>query len=207
MIERINILYGFLKNGECVKVKEMIDDIYSKLSIKSYAESYTIVLFVEAVRKMNREIRGFFYDEIELIQKMTDSAPSVVAEEVTRDICARLKTSRVHSDEAMLKKAVGFIEKNYGDPQLSAAMVADITGIPQPRLTELFNKGCGIGIGGYINRFRVNITMPLLLDEDFTVNEIAEKAGFGTVQAYMRAFKKMYRVTPGRYREMMTSRD
>ena len=49
MIERINILYGFLKNRECIKAKEMIDYIYGKLSIKSYAESYTIVLFVETL--------------------------------------------------------------------------------------------------------------------------------------------------------------
>lgn len=67
----------------------------------------------------------------------------------------------------------------------------------------MFKKGCGIGIGEYINRYRVNVTMPLLLDEDMTINEIAEKAGFGTVQAYMRAFKKIYHITPGRYREMM----
>ncbi len=203
MIERINILYGFLKNRECIKAKEMIDYIYGKLSIKSYAESYTIVLFAETVRKMNREIPGFFYDEIELIQKMTDSAPSIVADQIIREICTGVKTSRVHSDEAMLKKAVGFIEKNYSDIQMSASMVSDITGVLQPRLTEVFKKGCGVGIGEYINRYRVNVTMPLLLDEDMTINEIAEKAGFGTVQAYMRAFKKIYHITPGRYREMM----
>lgn len=181
----------------------MIDYIYVKLSIKSYAESYTIVLFAETVRKMNREIPGFFYDEIELIQKMTDSAPSIVADRIIREICTGVKTSRVHSDEAMLKKAVGFIEKNYSDIQMSASMVSDITGVLQPRLTEVFKKGCGVGIGEYINRYRVNVTMPLLLDEDMTINEIAEKAGFGTVQAYMRAFKKIYHITPGRYREMM----
>lgn len=205
MIERINILYGFLKNGECIKAKMMIDDIYDKLSVKSYAESYITVLFVETLRKMNKELRGFFYDELDLISEMTESAPSMVAERIIRRICAHVKDSRLQSDEIMLKKAVEFIERNYGDFQLSAAMVADITGIAQPRLTELFKKGCGVGIGEYINRFRVNVSMESLLAGNMTVNDIAEKIGFGTVQAYMRAFKKIYRVSPGRYREMMQS--
>ncbi len=81
--------------------------------------------------------------------------------------------------------------------------VADLAGklnLSESRLRAVFKEAAGIPLGSYIQNYRLNRAMSLLRTTDFSIADIAEKAGFGSPQAFCRTFKQETQHTPRSYR-------
>jgi transcriptional regulator GlxA family with amidase domain len=97
--------------------------------------------------------------------------------------------------------------------QLIADIVADASGdLSVPRLAEraamsertfsrVFRKETGLGPASFVEMARVDRAKALLETSDWPLARVAERAGFGSVEALHRAFNKRVGATPGEYRE------
>lgn len=94
-----------------------------------------------------------------------------------------------------------YIERHYQDPNLSLDEIAVAVGLSPSYLSTLFSEILGLRLFEYINRFRLNRSMSVLLNTDKTINEIADDFGFSSARSYIRNFKKYYNTTPGQYRK------
>lgn len=66
---------------------------------------------------------------------------------------------------------------------------------------RLYTKG---SFTDYINRLRLEYALELLTDEqNYTIEAVAEKAGFGTVRSFYRIFKEKYSVSPATYKSFL----
>lgn len=72
-------------------------------------------------------------------------------------------------------------------------------------LTSQFRKETGVTIGEYIRKRRLAVSAFLLLHTDSTILDISFECQFQSQEAFTRAFKKVYSITPGKYRNMMRS--
>jgi len=72
-------------------------------------------------------------------------------------------------------------------------------------LTRQFKKETGLTIGEYIRKRRLAISAFLLLHTDYTILDISFECQFQSQEAFTRAFKELYRMPPGKYRNMMRS--
>lgn len=76
------------------------------------------------------------------------------------------------------------------------------TGINVPTLSALINKEYGMNFNDYINRFRVRYFKELVQDSRFhqwTLEAIANKAGFNSRTTFIRAFTKFAECSPSEY--------
>ncbi|WP_319479921.1 helix-turn-helix domain-containing protein [uncultured Draconibacterium sp.] len=71
-------------------------------------------------------------------------------------------------------------------------------------ISRLINDEFEMNFNEFVNKYRVEEAKRLLLSREnnkFTMEYIAQQAGFGSVASFSRAFKEIEGTTPGKYRE------
>ena len=94
-----------------------------------------------------------------------------------------------------------YIEQNYSNPDLSLEEIAENLKIAPNYLSTIFSKNLGIKLFEYVNEYRLDKSINLLLHTDKTINDISAECGFGSSRNYIRIFKKYKGNTPGAYRK------
>ena len=94
-----------------------------------------------------------------------------------------------------------YIDANYSNPDLSLEEIAENLKIAPNYLSTIFSKNLGIKLFEYVNEYRLEKSIELLLHTDKTVNDISTECGFGSSRNYIRIFKKYKDNTPGAYRK------
>lgn len=97
-----------------------------------------------------------------------------------------------------LERAVSVIEDDLGS--VGAQEAAQKTGYSYYHLTRLFSNMLGEPMGSYIKKRRLADGAHKLLYTDKRVIDIAVENGFGSSEAFSRAFKAVYCVSPAQYR-------
>ncbi len=96
-------------------------------------------------------------------------------------------------------------EKPYIDPELSLNKLADSLKVNNKYLSALLNTGIGKNFYDFINCYRIEEVKNLLKNDEnknYTIEAIANKAGFKSKSSFNSAFKRHTKMTP---REFMKS--
>jgi len=84
---------------------------------------------------------------------------------------------------------------------LSVPQLAERAAMSERTFSRVFQKETGMGPASFVELARVDRAKALLETSDWTLARVAERAGFGSVEALHRAFNKRVGATPGEYRE------
>ncbi|MNI90133.1 Arabinose operon regulatory protein [compost metagenome] len=68
-------------------------------------------------------------------------------------------------------------------------------------LSKLFKDHTGEGLLDALNKRRIARAKELMADKRLTVGEVAESIGFNDVGTFIRIFKRIEGITPGKYKE------
>ncbi len=90
-----------------------------------------------------------------------------------------------------------------GEPRgdLSLPRLASRSVMSERTFSRVFKKETGVSPGAFVEAARVDRAKALLESSDWTLDRVAERAGFGNVSGLHRAFQKRLGVTPGEYRD------
>jgi transcriptional regulator GlxA family with amidase domain len=83
---------------------------------------------------------------------------------------------------------------------LSVPELAARAAMSERTFSRVFQKETGVGPAAFVEMARVNRAKALLETSDWPLARVAERAGFGSVEALHRAFNKRVGATPGEYR-------
>ena len=95
-------------------------------------------------------------------------------------------------------------DKQYLDPDLSAAALAESLGISRKHLSQVINQQFHLNFKNFVNRYRVEEAKKRLLDpkeQDFVLLKIALDVGFNSKSVFNEAFKKFTGMSPSEYRK------
>jgi AraC-like DNA-binding protein len=112
------------------------------------------------------------------------------------------------SGDAMLDKALAFIDRNLASPDLSPALLAENIPLSRSSLYRLFEP-LG-GVSNAILQRRLERAMKALLSgsaEKAPLRSIARNVGFDSEAQLSRAFRGRFGVTPHRFYEMVRRKD
>lgn len=112
------------------------------------------------------------------------------------------RESRRERREAAHSDILDYVEARLFDPNLNVSSVADHFGMSTDGISRLFRRQAGAGLLHHISVRRVECAIERMRCPGMTVKRIAESCGFGTPDTFIRVFKKIKGVTPGRYMEM-----
>lgn len=100
-----------------------------------------------------------------------------------------------------VQRAVDYIETRLDD-ELPLAAVAREAGISQWHFQRIFKSLAGETLKTYIRSRRLAIALDRLLETRLRVLDIALLAGFESQEAFARAFKQAFGLTPQEYRRL-----
>lgn len=134
---------------------------------------------------------------VTMIQQLCQSGPEL-------PIAYQQLTQMLHEELSMpddIIQAKKYIEKFYGDEELSLQNVADHLHISSQHLSRMFSQVLGVTFSEYVTKVRICHAMDMLEDGTLKMYQIAEKAGYSSQHYFSSAFKKIVGVSPLEYRK------
>ena len=118
---------------------------------------------------------------------------------ILRNVVPLLKSKPTVYD-SRITSAIEYIEQNYQMP-LTVDELASHSNMSASRFFPCFKKEVGMTPFEYINRYRVNRAILLLIsDSRLSVEDISERTGFESSSYFRRVFKKTTGMSPREYR-------
>lgn len=111
-----------------------------------------------------------------------------------------LKKSIFTLGNATMEKITEWIDDNLSS-KISYETICEKFYISQSTLYYLFNKNYNCTVHQYINNRRLEKARQLLADSNKSVSDIAFGVGFFSQNYFTRLFKKVYGVSPAKYRK------
>ncbi|TPE51712.1 GlxA family transcriptional regulator [Amaricoccus solimangrovi] len=111
---------------------------------------------------------------------------------------------RLRDREPRVAAAIRAME-NHLDQPLPITAIARHAGVSSRRLETLFRTAVGASPGAYYLALRLKAARRLVLDTRLPMAEIAERAGFSSIAALSRAFRREYGLPPSAARRASQS--
>ena len=97
---------------------------------------------------------------------------------------------------------LAYVQANYRDPSLTAALVAERFGMSRTAVSRAFAQACPDGgFLGYLHGLRLDKAEELLRTTQLPIPDIASSVGYGSALTMTRAFKRYRNTTPGAFRK------
>ncbi|MCK9478659.1 MAG: helix-turn-helix transcriptional regulator [Firmicutes bacterium] len=116
---------------------------------------------------------------------------------ITAQLCEKIKFAQTHRFKDIV---ISIIEKQYHNPNLGVAMIADILGVHRSYLSTVFKSESGMGLLEYINKYRIEKSKDIMCDLSKNLNSVALAVGYLDNRTLIRIFKKYEGITPTQYR-------
>jgi signal transduction histidine kinase/ligand-binding sensor domain-containing protein/AraC-like DNA-binding protein/ActR/RegA family two-component response regulator len=106
-----------------------------------------------------------------------------------------------NADELFMTKLNTLITDNLEDEHLDVDFLTDKMAMSRATLYGKLKSIADIGVNDYINKFRLDKAVYLLVNSDKNINEIADVTGFSNQRYFSTVFKQFYHATPTLYRK------
>ncbi len=91
-----------------------------------------------------------------------------------------------------------YIEKNYMQP-ITMTTVADLLVLHENYISRIYKQVRGLTVVEHLRNVRIRHAKALLAQNKFTVAQVSKMVGFQNVKYFIAVFKKLERVSPGKY--------
>ena len=105
---------------------------------------------------------------------------------------------------ARLREIIKYLNDNY-NKGITLKELSNVFDLTVPYISSFFDKYFGNNFQDYYDELRISKSIPTLLENKLTLDDMAIKFGFTDARGYVRAFKKIYNTTPTEYRKGTTS--
>jgi AraC family transcriptional regulator len=112
-------------------------------------------------------------------------------------------TEEIH--RGYISEAVEYINKNYSK-DISLNEITKKAYLSKFHFSRIFKKYTSYSPYQYLTMVRLNHCQQLLLDNHYSISEVADRCGFKRLDYFSAMFKKKFKYSPSVYREMYATR-
>lgn len=100
----------------------------------------------------------------------------------------------------IIHKAIQYIQSNYSQ-KITLVNVAQSVFLSPAYFSKIFKEEMGCSFREYLNSYRIEKSMVMLVNENIKASTIAYAVGFDDQSYFTKVFKKIVGITPNQYRE------
>ncbi|WP_422656878.1 helix-turn-helix domain-containing protein [Paenibacillus sp. EC2-1] len=205
-------LVNHVKSGDTENVGKLLDKIYA-MNFSSVGLTpelgrclfFNIIsTFLKIMNLTNTDherLLGPSFDPVKHIFSCTTADQMHAETKRLYDQLTRLfRTEHSNHSKQLSEDIMVFIDHHLTDPGLGLTMIADHFGMTPQYISSFFKKINNFNITDHITRERINTAKRLMKSSDMTNAQLAQMVGYTNDVVFIRAFKKLEGVTPGKYR-------
>lgn len=117
-------------------------------------------------------------------------------------LCMAAESKKRSHNTGLRDRIFDYVRRRFCDPTLSVAGIAGALGISEKYLYAFFKEQTGLSPALYVQQLRLEHAATLLRTTQISVQRIGEQSGFGALNTFYKAFKRVYGLTPSQYRDM-----
>ncbi|GBF74405.1 AraC family transcriptional regulator [Paenibacillus sp. 598K] len=213
-------LINCIKIGSYEKAQSVLDEIKER-NVGQSAVSIQLVkclmfnlisTIMKTTNEMGTNEDRFVHDHVYWIDTIMESDTlqgmyaqlSLLLREVCEYMAVKLseqaKQLRHQSVSDKVDQIRSFVRENYNDASLNISSIGEHFQLKPTYLSSLFKEQTGEGLLDFVNRVRIDEAKQILKTEACTVNEVAKRVGFNEAATFIRVFKKVEGITPGKFK-------
>jgi len=108
-------------------------------------------------------------------------------------------------DLSLIREVESYISEYYCSDTFTVDSILKKTYTSYHKLNFLFKSIHGMTISEYIRNKRIERSKEMIADNVKSISQIAYEIGYSSISNYILAFKKIYRITPGKYKKQIDS--
>jgi AraC-like DNA-binding protein len=108
-------------------------------------------------------------------------------------------------DLTLIREVESYISEYYCSDTFTVDSILKKTYTSYHKLNFLFKSIHGMTISEYIRNKRIERSKEMIADNAKSISQIAYEIGYSSISNYILAFKKIYQITPGKYKKQMDS--
>ncbi|MCL2289937.1 MAG: helix-turn-helix domain-containing protein [Bacteroidetes bacterium] len=153
-------------------------------------------------RTLAQQIKTLTTQQEEQVNEMLTKT-SFVSEEETEDVDGELNPESRMDKLCLAIRDLILKDKIYRNPNLTRDLMVECLGTNRRLFADAFEYCFKMPFIDYINGLRLKDAVILLEQSDFSIEEIADTSGFGTVRTFQRQFSTKYNMSPKEYRGLV----
>jgi len=202
-------LIEFLKMGENSEIEYFLNEFFEDCgdsAIKS--NMFRQYIAMDMYFAVSGFVGNLGLDKSSL--EPVDSSLSIAQDaEKLREYCTRIITEAIalrdsvshNKYKIVVDSAIGYIEENYTDEDLSLNMLAEYVRFSPNHLSMIFSQQTGMTFSKYLIEYRINKAKEMLRCTSKKSSEIAVEIGYKDPHYFSYMFKKTTGMTPTQYRD------
>ncbi|WP_179281055.1 AraC family transcriptional regulator [Paenibacillus sp. XY044] len=146
---------------------------------------------------------GSGWDEAEVALELETLDLSDIVRLLEREVCRlsdHFRSLSGSKEFMMVQQMVDFMNRHL-DGNIGVQEIAASVPISVSLASQLFKQEMSETIHDYLTRLRVERAGELLIETDYKLSEIARMVGYQHENSFIRVFRKLKDITPGKYRE------
>ena len=203
--KRVANFYSNLQSRSILWVKVLL---YSMVITSAMSITFNFIgrsVFVDSVGLLT--IPSFIFSVLMFIIGMEGLMQNHTVAEIEIDEKGAPEIAAKNENSAKLKEKLLNLfaeEEVFKNPDLKITDVSEKLNTNRTYISKLINTEFSCTFSEFVNRYRVIEAKKLLQEEsskNYSLDYISEKAGFGSMVNFMRVFRDIEGMTPGKYRE------
>ncbi len=112
--------------------------------------------------------------------------------------CSILKEMTVEVTRYAIYTIICYVEDNIIDIK-NIRQIADKLGYSYTYISHLFKNKTGVTLQQFITDKKMEAAVKLMMEQHLTISEVSERLGYHSIQAFSKAFKRVYDKSPQNY--------
>lgn len=123
--------------------------------------------------------------------------------QIFRVFCQQMNAHRANSSHRLYTQIRAFIQQHYTEQSLSLTRIADEFNMNEKYLSQLYKKEGNLNLAAEIEELRLKRAIELMAQPELSLAEICESCGYGSLNSFYKAFKRVYAVSPSNFRKTL----
>ncbi len=212
--EKEQNIISLLKIGDYDGITEEFNEIYSRNFDNIFASLEMVrCLYIDMLGTILKTCRSGIDGElnlsvesdsvVRLLLNCTDiSVMTNAILNLFKNCCDEIKLHNSGIEDKFIADVEKYISEHYSNMNLNVASIAEVFLVHPNYLSKIFKKQMQMNMLTYVNYIRVKKAKKLLTDTDLSLEDICAKTGFGSYRTFIRVFRQIVSISPGRYRSL-----
>jgi two-component system response regulator YesN len=204
-------LINSIKFGTKKDVLKAVEALFHEIGVYTVSLKECQLYLLEILASVAKLSRSFQLDTDDIIKMDHNLFIEIFSFNTIYDIKNRIKeiclnvmegihSKRKTNTEKIMEQAKSYIDKNYGDYDLTIQKISNYLHISPSYFSMIFKKEAGETFLNYLIGIRIKAAKELMQNPDLKIFEIAERVGYPDLNYFSYFFKKNTGLSPREYR-------